>query len=182
MSTASNVLSVSDAIDKEYHSLFEYPTFNEMQTIILPQALHADCNMVVAAPTGCGKTVVHELAILRLIIKQKNDDKHSMKVVYIAPNKALCQQKMNEWNQKYSLLGLKVLEITGDIDIKQSLRFIAMSSIIITTPEKWDSLTRIWKDHVFLLGRIDLLLIDEVHHLGEIMFIYTFKKFIYIYI
>jgi superfamily II DNA or RNA helicase len=26
---------------------------------------------------------------------------------------------------------------------------------------------RIWKDHVFLLGSIDLLLIDEVHHLGE---------------
>lgn len=34
-------------------------------------------------------------------------------------------------------------------------------------PEKWDSLTRSWKDHVFLLGSIDLLLLDEVHHLGD---------------
>lgn len=34
-------------------------------------------------------------------------------------------------------------------------------------PEKWDSLTRSWKDHLFLLGAVDLLLLDEVHHLGE---------------
>jgi hypothetical protein len=35
------------------------------------------------------------------------------------------------------------------------------------TPEKWDSLTRCWKDHVYLLGAVDLLLIDEVHLLGD---------------
>lgn len=34
-------------------------------------------------------------------------------------------------------------------------------------PEKWDSLTRSWRKHLFLLGAIDILLIDEVHHLGE---------------
>jgi replicative superfamily II helicase len=28
-------------------------------------------------------------------------------------------------------------------------------------------LTRSWKDHIFLLGAIDLLLLDEVHHLGD---------------
>ncbi len=61
-------------------------------------------NMVVAAPTGCGKTVVHELAILRLLLKYNSK---SIKVVYIAPNKALCQQKAEEWNIKFTDLGLR---------------------------------------------------------------------------
>jgi replicative superfamily II helicase len=34
-------------------------------------------------------------------------------------------------------------------------------------PEKWDSVTRFWREHVFLLGKIDLLLLDEIHHLGD---------------
>ena len=28
-------------------------------------------------------------------------------------------------------------------------------------------MTRSWRKHIFLLGRIDLLLVDEVHHLNE---------------
>lgn len=51
--------------------------------------------------------------------------------------------------------------------MQQSLRFVVQASIIITTPEKWDSLTRSWRRHLFLLGVIDLMLIDEIHHLGE---------------
>ena len=34
-------------------------------------------------------------------------------------------------------------------------------------PEKWDSLTRSWRKHLYLLGAIDLLLLDEIHHIGE---------------
>jgi ATP-dependent DNA helicase HFM1/MER3 len=40
--------------------------------------------MVIAAPTGSGKTVVHELAILRLLISAEGKD---IKCVFIAPNK-----------------------------------------------------------------------------------------------
>lgn len=140
-SVAKSRLRVNDVIDAQYQSLFSFQEFNDMQSIVLPQALGSDCNMVVAAPTGTGKTIVHELAILRLIIDH-SVDKKACKTVYIAPNKALCQQKMQEWYKKFSPLNLIVLEVTGDTDLKQSLRLIAMASIIITTPEKWDSLTR----------------------------------------
>jgi ATP-dependent DNA helicase HFM1/MER3 len=37
----------------------------------------------------------------------------------------------------------------------------------LTTPEKWDSVTRRWKDNIFLLGSIKSVLIDEVHLLGD---------------
>ena len=139
-STACTRLKVKNVIDTQYRSLFAFEEFNDMQSIVLPQALRSDCNMVVAAPTGTGKTIVHELAILRSIVDPV--DRKSSKTVYIAPNKALCQQKMQEWHKKFTPLNLVVLEVTGDTDLKQSLRLIAMASIIITTPEKWDSLTR----------------------------------------
>ena len=159
-----SLVKVNDAIDPQYRHLFNHTTFNHMQSAILHQALHSDCNMVVAAPTGSGKTAIHEIAIIRLM---SDVSRKALKAVYIAPNKALCQQRMKEWDTKFTPLGQNVLEVTGDIDFRYCLRLIAKASIIVTTPEKWDSLTRGWKDHVFLLGAIDLLLIDEVHHLGE---------------
>ncbi|CCM03617.1 uncharacterized protein FIBRA_05759 [Fibroporia radiculosa] len=41
------------------------------------------------------------------------------------------------------------------------------ASIIITTGEKWDSLTRNWRDHGQILSQIQLFLVDEVHILNE---------------
>jgi ATP-dependent DNA helicase HFM1/MER3 len=59
--------------------------------------------MVVAAPTGSGKTMVHELAIMRLLL---SGDGRDMKCVFIAPNKALCQQRADEWQKSFGSLGL----------------------------------------------------------------------------
>jgi replicative superfamily II helicase len=151
---------------KFIQEFFHFQNFNEMQSRLFQQAYCSDLNMVVAAPTGSGKTVVMELAILRLV-ERKKTNMRTMKVVYIAPNKALCQQTCAQWCDKFHNLNLSVLEVTGDIDLKDSLRTIARANIVITTPEKWDSLTRSWRDHVFLMGTIDLLLVDEIHHLGE---------------
>lgn len=39
--------------------------------------------------------------------------------------------------------------------------------IIITTPEKWDMVTRRWREHSQLVEVIKLFLIDEVHILND---------------
>jgi ATP-dependent DNA helicase HFM1/MER3 len=39
--------------------------------------------------------------------------------------------------------------------------------VILTTPEKWDAMTRKWTDHLFLIGAVKLLLIDEIHLIGD---------------
>jgi hypothetical protein len=44
---------------------------------------------------------------------------------------------------------------------------IVEADILLATPEKVDVLTRRWKDHTSLIGQIGLLLIDEVHLVGE---------------
>lgn len=154
---------VDRVVPPTYANVFSYGTFNSMQSKLVHQAFESDENMVIAAPTGSGKTVIHELAICRLHLLKGA----AMKAVYVAPSKALCQQRWTEWDQKFSSFGLRVLEVTGDIDLKDCLRLVAKASIIITTPEKWDSLTRVWRDHIYLLTATDLLLLDEIHHLGE---------------
>lgn len=42
-----------------------------------------------------------------------------------------------------------------------------MSSLYITTPEKWDSITRRWKEIREIINETKLLLIDEIHILNE---------------
>ena len=43
------------------------------------------------------------------------------------------------------------------------------ASIVFTTPEKWDSLTRRWKDKQALIGSVSLLIIDEVRDINKII-------------
>ena len=98
---------------------------------------------VVAAPTGSGKTGVMELAILRLIsvyIDQKNQfvlKPGSLKIVYLAPIRALVQEKVKQWQQTFgNKLGLTCSELTGDTDMADSLH-LDNADIICTTPEKF---------------------------------------------
>jgi ATP-dependent DNA helicase HFM1/MER3 len=128
-------IKVKDVIPTEYQSIFPFEKFNEMQSSLFKQIYESDANITVAAPTGSGKTVVCELAILRLLKKYGMTD---LKCIMITPNKALCQQKMKEWNSCFGSLGLSVLELTGDSMFEHSLRLVARANIIITTPEKWD--------------------------------------------
>jgi hypothetical protein len=61
---------------------------------------------VVAAPTGSGKTGVMELAILRLLSKRISPDgtydppAGAVKVVYLAPMRALVQEKVKSWQDR----------------------------------------------------------------------------------
>lgn len=102
-----------------------------------------------------------------MIMKVASGDIKNFRCVYIAPNKALCQQKTNEWMKTFGSIGVKVMEITGDVDMSEGIQSIVKANIIITTPEKWDNMTRQWRQHLFLFGTIDAILLDEIHHLGD---------------
>jgi activating signal cointegrator complex subunit 3 len=79
-------LPVSILKNKEYESVFDkyFKFFNPIQTQIFYSVYHSDENLLVGAPTGSGKTVIAELAILRLFSKNKDG-----KIIYIAPLKSL---------------------------------------------------------------------------------------------
>jgi len=142
---------------------FQFPHFNKVQTFCLYQLLFSQENMVISAPTGSGKTVLFELAILKSWL---NKSSNNSKIIYLSPIKALCQEKMQEWNERFSSLGFIILELTGDSgDVNEQETFDS-AHIIITTPEKWDSITRKWHDNEVLLSKFGLILIDEVHLLN----------------
>jgi ATP-dependent DNA helicase HFM1/MER3 len=87
-------------------------------------------------------------------------------VIYLAPTRALAQQKCEEWSLKFGPLGHSCVELTGDTGALD-LPALVSASILVTTPEKWDSVTRRLHDRISLVSTAGLLLIDEVHLLAE---------------
>lgn len=144
-------------------TVFPYPIFNAVQSHCFDSVYGTDNNFVLSSPTGSGKTVVLELAICRAISKNSTSQ---YKIVYQAPTKALCSERQRDWQKKFGPLGLNCAELTGDSE-SADLRSVQSANIIVTTPEKWDSITRKWKDHEKLMRLVNLFLIDEVHLLKE---------------
>ncbi|RAH47164.1 putative DEAD/DEAH box DNA helicase (Mer3) [Aspergillus brunneoviolaceus CBS 621.78] len=150
-------------LPEKYRAIFPFPVFNAIQSKCFQSVYRSDHNIVLSAPTGSGKTVIMELAICRLMSTSKDE---RFKVIYQAPTKSLCSERFRDWIGKFLTLGLQCAELTGDTDHTQ-LKSVQNSQIIITTPEKWDSVTRKWKDHARLMQLVKLFLIDEVHILKE---------------
>ncbi|XP_027140746.1 probable ATP-dependent DNA helicase HFM1 isoform X2 [Larimichthys crocea] len=160
-SSGSGVLRPVSEIPAKFRSVFnEFPFFNYIQSKALDDVLYTGNNFVACAPTGSGKTVLFELAIIRLLM-ETSEPWRDFKAVYMAPIKALCSQCFESWKKKFGPLGLTCKELTGDTEIDDFFE-IQDSHIILTTPEKWDSMTRKWKDNC-LLQLVRLFLIDEVH-------------------
>ena len=155
-------MSINELSDR-CRSVFRHPLFNAIQSKCFMTAFNSDDNLVVSAPTGGGKTAILELAICRLVSRYKED---RYKIVYMAPTKSLCSERYRDWEPKFAALDLKCAELTGDTEHGQ-MRNVQGARIIITTPEKWDSMTRKWKDHAKLIQLIRLFLIDEVHILKD---------------
>lgn len=60
--------------------------------------------------------------------------------------------------------GLEVRELTGDMQLTK--REMAATNMIVTTPEKWDVITRKGGD-VAVASSVRLLIVDEVHLLND---------------
>ncbi|KAG9449909.1 hypothetical protein H6P81_009874 [Aristolochia fimbriata] len=165
--------SVSD-LPAPFRSTFNFRYFNSLQSECFPGCFLSDINMVISAPTGSGKTVLFELCILRLLSKfisgegKFNHVKGTLKTIYIAPSKALVQEKLRDWNLKLGSFGINCVELTGDND-SYNTKNIQEVDIILTTPEKFDAVTRyrIRDGGLSFFSDISLVLIDEVHLLND---------------
>lgn len=141
--------------------VFPFDEFNEMQSKCFNVVYATTKNCVLSSPTGSGKTVVFELAILRA-----NETLYDCKVLYLAPTRALCSERKDDWSKKFAPLGITVGMLTGDTSYREA-ESVRNSRVIISTPEKWDMITRKWNDYKKLFSLVKLLLVDEVHVLKE---------------
>ena len=140
-----------------YGQRFQF--FNPMQTQIFHTLYHTSANVLLGSPTGSGKTVAAELAMWWAF-----REKPGSKVVYIAPMKALVRERVQDWRKRLTRqMGLKLVELTGDNT--PDTRTIRDADIIITTPEKWDGISRSWQTRGYV-RQVSLVVIDEIHLLG----------------
>lgn len=142
---------------------------NRIQSRCYPTAFHDDGNMLVCAPTGSGKTNVAMLTMLREIGKHRNPETGEImlddfKIVYIAPLKALVQEQVGNFGKRLEPYGIKVSELTGDRQLTKAQ--IADTQVIVTTPEKWDVITRKATDSSYT-RLVRLIVIDEIHLLHD---------------
>jgi len=107
-------------------------------------------SVLVAAPTGAGKTIVAEFAIY-LAMQDTRD-----KVFYTAPMKALSNQKFQELVAEYGPDEVGLL--TGDTNINSTARVVVMTTEVLRNMLYADS---------GLLKNLSHVIMDEVHYLAD---------------
>lgn len=155
-------LPVTALRNPAYEAFYQdFKHFNPVQTQVFTVLYNSDDNVLVAAPTGSGKTICAEFAILRN--HQKGPDS-TIRAVYIAPLEALAKERFNDWKTKFGdHLGMRVVELTGET--ASDLKLLEKGQLIISTPEKWDALSRRWKQRKHV-QQVSLFIIDELHLIG----------------
>jgi len=112
-------------------------------------------SVVVSAPTGSGKTLVGETAILTALAQGK-------KAIYTTPLKALSNQKLREFQQIFGKrrCGLK----TGDVDINGDADVMIMTTEILRNM-LYSSAAGGRDDE--RLENVSVVILDEVHYLAD---------------
>lgn len=155
-------LPLSALHNKEFEALYE-PTissFNKIQTQVF-QALYAsNDNVFVGAPTGSGKTICAEFALLRLWSQPK-----ATRAVCIEPFQDVVDLRVAEWKAKFANVqgGKKVVALTGETSA--DIRLLEKGDLIVCTPAQWDLVSRRWKQRKNV-QTIGLLIADEIQLIG----------------
>ncbi|ALV45034.1 RNA helicase [Arthrobacter alpinus] len=113
------------------------------------RAVEAGRGVLVAAPTGAGKTIVGEFAVYLAL-------KRGHKAFYTTPIKALSNQKFQELAQKYGAENVGLL--TGDTSINSEAPVVVMTTEVLRNMLYADSHT---------LAGLAYVVMDEVHYLAD---------------
>jgi len=134
-------------VTREFQSTFDF-TFDPFQ-ITACQAVEEGKGVLVAAPTGAGKTVVGEFAAFYALRQGK-------KCFYTTPIKALSNQKFAEFVAKFGedRVGL----LTGDTSINGDADILVMTTEVLRNMLYAGSST---------LTNLGAVVMDEVHYLAD---------------
>jgi ATP-dependent RNA helicase HelY len=113
------------------------------------QSLEVGHDILVAAPTGAGKTLVGEFAA-HLAIRD------GLKCFYTTPIKALSNQKFAEFVQRYGSGSVGLL--TGDTSINSEAPIVVMTTEVLRNMIYAESST---------LNNLGYVVLDEVHYLAD---------------
>jgi pre-mRNA-splicing helicase BRR2 len=124
-------LPLSALHNKEFENIYSstIQTFNKIQTQVFQALYTTDENVFIGAPTGSGKTICAEFALLRLWSKREQP-----RAVCIEPYQEMVEQRVAEWRRKFSGLqgGKEIVSLTGETSA--DLRLLEKGDVIICTP------------------------------------------------
>jgi len=113
------------------------------------RSLQEGRGVLVAAPTGAGKTIVGEFAIYLAL-------ERNLKAFYTTPIKALSNQKFAELSEKYGPENVGLL--TGDTSINGEAPVVVMTTEVLRNMLYADSAS---------LDDLGFVVMDEVHYLAD---------------
>lgn len=120
--------------------------------------LDSEENWIVVSPTGSGKTLVAEWAIQKSIGR-------GFAAAYLAPLRAIVEEKHIEWQQKFESIELGLF--TGETTRQKKHARPKSEQLLLLTPEKLASYLQAWKRNLEWLSKLDLVVIDEFHLIGD---------------
>jgi pre-mRNA-splicing helicase BRR2 len=130
-------LPLSALHNKDFEALFSaaIPAFNKIQTQVFQALYTTDDNVFVGAPTGSGKTICAEFALLRLWSKREQ-----RRAVCIMPYQEMVEHRVAEWQKKFGELqgGKEVVALSGETSA--DLRLLEKGDVIVCTPGQVSSL------------------------------------------
>lgn len=130
------------------------------QELVESGLLDTGFSWVLQLPTGSGKTYLAEQAIERAV-------RQGQRAVYLTPLRALANELGARWAERFPHYRVGVY--TGETLAagQPPVRPMAETDILILTPERLDACTRFWRTHWDWLPDVALLVVDEVHLLGD---------------
>ncbi|MFH4977102.1 hypothetical protein AB6A40_003811 [Gnathostoma spinigerum] len=144
---------------EEIFALKNISVFNPIQTQVFRTVYEANENVFIGAPNGSGKTVCAEFAILRHF-----DNNPDAKAVYVTPMEDMANKVFIDWQQRIgTALDKTVVILSGEPST--DLKLLQRGKLIIATPEKWDNVSRRWKQRKNVQA-VKLFIVDDLHMIG----------------
>ncbi|WP_238413202.1 DEAD/DEAH box helicase [Saccharothrix deserti] len=148
----------ADVVPSDWLQFLPHTEFNPLQRQAAPALVQGEGHVVVAAPTGSGKTVIGVLAALRAI---RGED---AKAVWLVPQRSLTEELTRELRKLWHPLGLRVVQLSGEelIDHKAARE----ADLWVATTEKYEAICR--SDLLSAaVARVKAIVVDEIHLLGD---------------
>lgn len=132
--------------------------FPPQQALLDQGYLETPENWLICAPTGSGKTLIGEWALLQSI-------EQGQRAAYVAPLKAIVEERHEDWSQRFTDVSVGLY--TGETSRSPKHRTPKDESLLLFTPEKLLSYLQNWKKNLPWLSQIRTLVIDEFHMIGD---------------
>ncbi|WNV86265.1 DEAD/DEAH box helicase [Umezawaea sp. Da 62-37] len=144
-------------VPPEWLPFLTFPLLNPAQSQAAPHILDTDEHLLIAAPTGAGKTTIGKLAALRSILHE------GRKAAWLVPQRSLTDElniELEAWRRN----GLRVERLSGEyaVDIEK----VREADLWVATTEKFEAICRAGSLQA-ALGEVGCLVVDEIHLLGS---------------